>query len=91
MVSRRGFSAIKARGAYDGNLGSELKQILDGEDNELIPTDKGTSLVAEGGFDKAIWFIPLEKLIVTLQQLLVAREQAKRVIYEIPSTRSKRA
>lgn len=74
--------AIKARGAYDGALGEELGKIMDGDDNELIPTDKGSSLV-DGGLAKAIWFMPIEQMIVVLQQLIAAREACKRTIYEI--------
>lgn len=75
--------ALKVRGVYDSSLGSELDQLLKGDDNELIPTDKSASLAAEGGLERAIWFMPLEKLIVVLQNLINARENAKRVIYEI--------
>ena len=78
----RVFEAIKCRGVYDGELGDELEKIMDEDDNALIPTDKGASLV-EGGFDKSIWFLPIEKLITVAQMLIEAREQAKRVIYEI--------
>jgi hypothetical protein len=74
--------AIKARGAYDGALGNELGKIMEGDDNELIPTDKGSSLV-DGGLSKAIWFMPIEQMIVVLQQLIAAREACKRTIYEI--------
>lgn len=74
--------AIKARGAYDGSLGDELSKIMDGDDNELIPTDKGSSLI-DGGLNKSIWFMPVEQLIVVLQQLIGAREACKRTIYEI--------
>lgn len=75
--------ALKVRGAYDSALGIEIEQILKGDDNELIPTDKSASLAAEGGLERAIWFMPLEKLIIVLQNLINARENAKRVIYEI--------
>lgn len=74
--------AIKARGVYDGNLGDELSKIMEGDDNELIPTDKASSLI-DGGLAKAIWFMPIEQLIVVLQQLITAREACKRTIYEI--------
>jgi hypothetical protein len=76
-------SAIKVRGVFDGSLGSELEKIFDQDDNGLVPTDRAGSLAAEKGMDNAIWLMPLDKLIATLQQLIVAREQAKRVIYEI--------
>jgi len=75
--------AIKVRGCYDGNLGSELENIMNGEDNELIPTDKSSTLMNQGGFDKSIWLLPIEKLIVVARELFSAREQSKQVIYEI--------
>lgn len=76
-------NAVKARGVYDSALGEELKQLMQADDNELIPADKSSSLAAEKGMEHAIWFMPVEKLIVVLRELYVAREQAKQVIYEI--------
>lgn len=75
--------AIKARGLYDGELGGDLKALMDADDNELIPADKGSSLAAEKGLDNAIWFMPVDKLIIVLRELYGAREQCKQVIYEI--------
>jgi len=74
--------AIKVRGAYDGALGEELEQIMDGTDNEMISTSKGASLL-DGGFRNAIWFMPLEELVNVLRELYQARESCKQVIYEI--------
>jgi hypothetical protein len=48
-----------------------------------VPTDKGSSLAADKGLDNAIWMWPVEKLIIVLRELYVAREQCKQVIYEI--------
>ncbi len=79
----RVIEAIKARGAYDGQLGEEIENILKEDDNALVPTSKGATLAAQGGLDRAIWMLPIEKLIVVAQQLIQARESAKRVIYEI--------
>lgn len=76
-------SALKVRGAYDGSLGNEIESILKEEDNALIPTDKASSLIGEGGLDKAIWFMPLQELMQVAEKLVAAREQCKRVIYEI--------
>lgn len=76
-------SALKVRGAYDGSLGSEIESILKEDDNALIPTDKASSLAAEKGLDNAIWFMPLQELIIVAEKLVAAREQCKRVIYEI--------
>ncbi len=75
--------AIKARGVYDGELGGDLQKLMEADDNELIPTDKGSSLSAEKGLDNAIWFMPIDKLIVVLRELYQAREACKQVIYEI--------
>lgn len=74
--------AIKVRGAYNGMLGQEIEEILKEDDNALIPTDKAAAIM-EGGFDKNIWFLPLQELISVAQALIQARESAKQVIYEI--------
>jgi hypothetical protein len=74
--------AIKARGLYDGALGEDLGKVLDSGDNILTPTDRGATLL-DGGLAKAIWFMPIEQLVVVYQQLITAREACKRTIYEI--------
>lgn len=74
--------AIKARGLYDGILGEDLGKVLDTGDNILTPTDRGATLL-DGGLAKAIWFMPIEQLVVVYQQLITAREASKRTIYEI--------
>lgn len=75
--------AIKARGIYDGELGGDIGNLMQADDNALVPADKGASIAAEKGLQNAIWFIPLDALVNTLSQLYIAREQCKRVIYEI--------
>lgn len=75
--------AIKARGVYDTELGEDIKRILDSDDGDLVPADKSSSLAAEKGLDNAIWMWPVDKLIIVLRELYVAREQCKQVIYEI--------
>jgi hypothetical protein len=75
--------ALKVRGIYDGSLGSQLGALLEGSDNSLIPAETASSLASEKGLDNAIWFMPIEKLIVVATNLVAAREQCKRVIYEI--------
>jgi len=74
--------AIKARGIYAGNLGEELENMFAEADNAFVPTDDTGSLM-DGGLDKSIWFWPVDKLIIVLQQLYQARESCKSVIYEI--------
>lgn len=74
--------AIKVRGIYDGSLGDELENLFKEADNALVPASNGAALV-DGSIEKAIWFAPVDKLIIVLQQLYQARESCKSVIYEI--------
>ncbi len=75
--------AIKARGIYDGELGDDIANLMKADDNELVPAEKGASLAAEKGLDNAIWFMPIDKLVLVLQQLYQARETCKQVIFDI--------
>ncbi len=75
--------AIKAKGIYDGSLGDDIKKLLEADDNELVPADNASSLAAEKGLQNAIWFMPVEQLIVVLTQLYQAREACKATIFEI--------
>lgn len=75
--------ALKVRGVYDGSLGDQLGTLFEGSDNTLIAAETASSLASEKGLDNAIWFMPIEKLIVVATNLVAAREQCKRVIYEI--------
>jgi hypothetical protein len=84
MRIKRVTQAIRVRGIYNGNLPEVAKLLKDGElENQLIPADKPSIMTNEGGIDKQIWLLPIEKLIVVLQQLFVIREQVKQTIYEI--------
>ena len=75
--------AIKARGIYDSQLGTDIKNLMDSMDNELVPADNASSLAAEKGLQNAIWFMPLDTMIVTLRELMGTREACKQTIYEI--------
>lgn len=80
---KRLIKAIKARGLYDGELGEEFKKLLEADETELVPTDRGSSLATEKGMDKALWMWPVGELIIVLRELYTAREACKQVIYEI--------
>lgn len=85
-ITRRLNKLIKAckwRGLYDGELGDDIANLLESNENEFVATDKGSSLAADKGLDKAIWTMPLDALIQTIRELYAAREQVKQVIYEI--------
>ena len=75
--------AIKAKGIYDSELGSDIANLMDADDNALVPSDKTSSLAAEKGLQNAIWFMPVEQLTNVLIQLYAARNQCEQVIYKI--------
>lgn len=75
--------AIKAKGIYDAELGDDIKNLVEADDNQLVPADKSSSLAAEKGLQNAIWYMPLDVLVGVLEKLYAAREQCKRVIYEV--------
>lgn len=75
-------AALKVRGAYASNI-SEMASIFSGDDNSMTPIVNVTEIAAAGGLDKAIWIMPIEKLIVVLNGLYLAREQIKQVIAEL--------
>jgi hypothetical protein len=74
--------ALKVRGIYDGSI-TEFQQVFAGDDNLLLPADNTAKMYDNGGLDKAIWMIPIDKLVLVLQQLYIARESCKQVIYEV--------
>lgn len=78
-------AAIRVRGVYHSLLGEELKALLSADDTEnaLLPAGDSGFLQQLGGFDKAIWMLPVEKLILVATQLYQAREAIKQVIYEL--------
>ncbi len=75
--------AIKAKAAYDSALGEDVKNLVEAEDNELVPTESASALATEKGLQNAFFFWPVDALANTLQVLLGAREQCKQVIYEV--------
>lgn len=74
--------ALKVRGAYSGNL-PEVANIIDAGDNEMTPIANVSEVAAFGGLDKAIWIMPVDKLIAVLTGLYQARAEIKATIYEI--------
>lgn len=75
---------LKFRGVYLTGLGTALSDIQDLDDGEFRPTDNANNLTgATGGLDKAIWIMPIEKIVTVIAQLTTQREAAKTTIYEI--------
>lgn len=74
--------ALKVRGFYDSTL-EGLDKVLAADDNVLIPAENVAAMQQGQTLEKAIWLMPLEKLVAVLQQLYAQRQQVKQVIYEI--------
>lgn len=75
-------AALKVRGFYDATV-EGLDKVLAADDNTLIPAENVAALQQGQTLDKAIFLMPIEKLIAVLQQLYGQRQQVKQVIYEI--------
>ncbi len=75
--------ALKVRGAYDGSLGDTLADLMGAADNTMLPTSNTSNIALEGGLDKFIWFMPLDKLVMVLRELIIARNECKQIIYEV--------
>lgn len=73
--------AIKIRGFYDSTI-QGIDKVLNAQDNELVPAANVSALMG-ASLDRAIWLVPIEKLINVLQELYSQRSQVKQVIYEI--------
>lgn len=74
--------ALKVRGAYSANL-AELAGLFEADDRQMIPVQNVSELSSVGGLDKAIWTLPVDRLIQVLNGLYVARDQIKATIYEL--------
>lgn len=75
---------IKARGGYAGKMSSDFANILDSDENTLVPLEKVEAIVMNGGdLSKLVWMWPIETMAAVLQ-IMTARQQAIiQTIYEI--------
>lgn len=73
---------LKVRGVYDASI-QGIADALKSEDGDLTASGEVTTMSREGGLDKHIWLMPIEKLVAVVQQLYLSRQQCKSVIYEI--------
>lgn len=85
LVSRRIDACVricKLRGVYDATL-VELEKLLDAEHADMIGVANAAKYYQMGGFEKALWMMPVDKVAAVLQQLYAAEAQCKQTIYEI--------
>jgi hypothetical protein len=74
-------NGMRLRGVYDAKL-SELADLVAKDDNELTPV-KNAQAWLDGGLDKAISWMPVEKAAAILASLYDARDRQKVIIDEI--------
>lgn len=75
-------SALKLSGAYNA-AAPELKAILSGDGNQLIPVADWGIFSEKGGIEGAISWVPIKEVAETLIALYEAREKSKQDLYEL--------
>lgn len=75
--------AVKVVGVYDSSQTAIKRMMQEGVNNELIPVDTWAMFAEKGGIKGVIDFLPLDQVVNALNNLYLAREQTKSVIYEI--------
>lgn len=76
---------LKVRGMYDGTV-EGIDKVLTAEEGQMIPLENVAGLGGGAGqsiLEKALWMMPIEKIMVVIQQLMIERNACKQVIYEI--------
>ncbi len=75
-------SGMKVRGLIAGTV-DDLQALAEADDNTLIPVANLEGLAATGGIANAIQWWPVEQAAKVLQQLYLARDATKEIIYEV--------
>jgi hypothetical protein len=75
-------AAMKVRGMYNSAV-EGIEKVLNAEDNTFTPVENMASMPDNASIDKLLWFMPLQELSTTAQNLFNDRERIKQVIYEI--------
>jgi hypothetical protein len=73
---------LKVRGLYDATL-KQLADLMSSDDGTLIPSEETAALYNQGGIEKGIWLMPIDKIASVLKYLYEHREQVKQLVYEI--------
>ena len=74
-------NTMRLRGAYDARM-EEMADILSSDDNEMVPI-KNAQQWSDGGLDKAVTWMPVEKNAEILEALYAARDKQKSIIDEL--------
>lgn len=76
---------VRWRGLRAAEL-PELTDVADARDGDFPPVTNWQQFAGTtggGGLEKALWMMPIETLVAVIKELVVHREEIKRVIYEI--------
>lgn len=76
-------SAARARGVAAKELGPAFAAMSDLDDGQVAASDEAFALAQNGKIDDAIWFWPIEKIVIAIRELYLAREEIKKTIYEV--------
>ena len=73
---------MRVRGFYDATLDG-IEDLLNQEDGVLLPAENVAALQQGATLERSIWLMPIDKIVLTLQQLYTQRSAVKQTIYEI--------
>lgn len=79
---RKLVKVVKVRGLYHPQI-TELEDLMESDNNEMLPVQNVSAVIQLGGLDKAIWMMPIEMIVNTITALYNMRQQTKQTIYEI--------
>lgn len=85
-ISERLLKLIKIA-KFRGVRASEIPELDDletAEDGQFVPSKEAMALLQnDGSLDRAIWIMPIDKLIIVIRELNAQRNEIKQTIYEL--------
>ena len=75
---------LRWRGIRPAHI-EEFDRLKDADDGDLVPSESWDALAMTQGTnpDRAIWIMPIDKLILVIRELVQQREIVKQVVFEI--------
>lgn len=74
--------SLRMRGIYAADIDG-IKELMNSNDQDLIPVANMTFLLEKGGLEKAIAWMPVEQIAQCLLHCYEARDQAMSVMYQV--------
>jgi hypothetical protein len=75
--------ACRVVGVYDKTAGQVTSVLSNAAENTLVPVDQWAAFAEKGGLKGVIDWVPLDQVVVTIDQLMKGREDVKAQIYEV--------